>query len=310
MRTSANLLPLEGGGDSPQASGWGWSSRAKALPVETTPTRRASRVEPPPASGRGVLALALLLATTSLAAAPARVASLNLCSDELALALAAPGQLVSVSRLGADARETPLAGRAAGLHRNRGRVTDVIGLAPDLVLASGGDPAAAATARRLGIRAVELPQPQTIADIEANIRTVATALGRQPQGSALIAAMRRDLGPLPAASTPALLVAGGGFVAGNDGLSARLLRHAGLAEQATPRGRVSIEGLLLRPPRVLVISRYHPGEASANAAWLDHPALRRLPAYVRRLETDGRRWTCLGPGIAPEIARLRAALAE
>jgi iron complex transport system substrate-binding protein len=108
----------------------------------------------------------------------------------------------------------------------------------------------------------------------------------------------------------ALLVAGGGFVAGDKGLSATLLRHAGLAEQATPRGRVSIEGLLLRPPRVLVISRYHPGELSANAAWLDHPALRRLPAGIRRVETDGRRWTCLGAGVAPEIARLRAVLAR
>ncbi len=121
--------------------------------------------------------------------------------------------------------------------------------------------------------------------------------------------MRRDLGPVPAQTTPALLVAGGGFVAGDKGLSAVMLRHAGLAEQATPRGRVSIEGLLLRPPRVLVISRYHPGETSANAAWAEHPALRRLPAGVRRIATDGRRWTCLGPGLAPEIARLRAALA-
>ncbi|KPF67425.1 hypothetical protein IP88_12260 [alpha proteobacterium AAP81b] len=178
------------------------------------------------------------------------------------------------------------------------------------MLTSGGDPAAAATARRLGIPAVELPQPQSIAAIEANIRSAAAALGRQPQGEALIAAMRRDLGAPAGQATPALLVAGGGFVAGDKGLSAVLLRHAGLAEQPTPRGRVSIEGLLLRPPQVLVISRYHPGERSANAAWLDHPALRRLPASVRIVETDGRRWTCLGPGVAAEIARLRSALAR
>ncbi len=243
------------------------------------------------------------------AAAPQRVASLNLCSDELALLLAAPGQLVSVSRLGADVRETPLAARAAGLHRNRGRVTDVVGLAPDLVLTSGGDPAAAATARRLGIPTVELPQPTDIAGIEANVRSVAAALDRRDAGEALVAAMRRDLGAAPAASTPALLVAGGGFVSGDTGLTATLLRRAGLAAQPVLRGRVSIEGLLLRPPPVLLLSRYHPGERSANAAWLEHPALRRLPAGVRSIETDGRRWTCAGPTLAPEIARLRALVA-
>lgn len=213
--------------------------------------------------------------------------------------------MVSVSRLGADPRETVLADRAQGLATNRGRVTDVVALRPDLIITSAGDPNAAATARRLGIRTVELPQPRTVMDIAGNIRTVATALGQMRRGGALVAALRVYFGQPPARQQPALLVAGGGFVAGADGLSAEALRHAGLAAQAVPRGRVSLERLLLAPPAVLLTSRYHPGEASANQAWLLHPALARLPTSVRQIATDGRRWTCMGPTLAPEIARLR-----
>lgn len=253
--------------------------------------------------------VALLVATPVVAAAPskvpARVASLNLCSDELVLLLAAPGQLVSVSRLGADADETALAGRATGLAVNRGRVTDVVGLAPDLVVTSGGDPNAAATARRLGLATLELPQPESLAEVRANVRLVAAALGRHAAGEAVIARMETALGG-PAAATPALLVSGGGLTIAPNGLAAEWLRHAGLVQQDVPRGQLSLERLLGRPPQVLVTARYRAGQTSLNQAWLQHPALKALPASVRRMETDGRAWTCLGPSLAPEIARLRA----
>lgn len=203
-----------------------------------------------------------------------------------------------------------LADRARGLATNRGRVTDVVALRPDLIITSAGDPNAAATARRLGIRTVELPQPRTLTDIAANIRTVAAALGQEARGQALGATVADNFGTVPIRQQPALLVAGGGFVAGANGLAAEALRHAGLAAQAVPRGRVSLERLLLAPPAVLVTSHYHPGEASANQAWLMHPALARLPGSVRQIVTDGRRWTCMGPTLAPEIARLRRQLAS
>ncbi|MDO9490377.1 MAG: ABC transporter substrate-binding protein, partial [Sphingomonadaceae bacterium] len=84
-----------------------------------------------------LVGLAALLASPA-TAAPQRVASLNLCTDELVLLLADKAQLASVTKLGADARETRLAHRAAGLHRNNGRMESVAGLVPDLVITGGG----------------------------------------------------------------------------------------------------------------------------------------------------------------------------
>ena len=253
-----------------------------------------------------MLAAALpVAATPPTGATPQRVVSLNLCSDELALSLAAPGQLVGVSRLGADPDETSLAARASGLSINRGRVTDVIGLAPDLVLTSGGDPNAAATARRLGIAALEVPEPRSLADVRANIRRVAAALGRAPAGEALIAEMATQLGTPETHPTAALLVGGGGLTISPHGLAAAYLRQAGLVQQDVPRGQISLERLLSNPPQLLVISNYRSAQYSGNQNWLAHPALAHLPARTRRIETDGRAWTCLGPPLAAEIARLR-----
>lgn len=257
-----------------------------------------------------VLAALLVALATPVVAAPQRVASLNLCSDEYVLLLAAPGQLVSVSRLGADAQESALAARAAGLHRNRGRITDVVALTPDLVLTSSGDPNAGASARRLGITVVELPQPQTLEDVRANIRRAGAALDRGAAAEAAVGAFDAALGPLSAGPVPTLLVSGGGLTIAPDGLAARYLRHAGLAQQNVPRGSISLERLLADPPAVLVTGDYHPGQMSLNQSWLAHPALAALPGRVRRLHTDGRVWTCLGPSLAPEIARLRKAVAR
>lgn len=254
------------------------------------------------------LGLATLIASPA-AAAPQRVASLNLCTDELALLLAAPGQLASVTFLGADPNETPVAPRAAGLHRNNGRMESVAALVPDLVLTGGGaNRYAAEMARRLGTRVVDVPPPTSLAEVRRNIRTVAKALGRGRQGEALIATMNARLGPAPTRQRPAVLLSGGGYTVRTDSLAAELARHAGLAQQAYVDERVALERLIANPPQVIVVTSYRAGQASLHQMWLAHPALKRLPASTRMIEIDGRSWTCLGPLVANDIARLRMRL--
>ena len=254
------------------------------------------------------LGLAALVAAPA-GAAPQRVASLNLCTDELALLLAAPGQLASVTFLGADRNETPVAPRAAGLHRNNGRMESVAALAPDLVLTGGGaNRYAAEMARRLGTRVVDVPPPTSLAGIRRNIRTVAKALGRVRPGEALIAKMNAQLGPLPARQQAAVLLSGGGYTVRTDSLAAQLARHAGLSQQAYPDERVALERLIADPPEVIVVTSYRAGQASLHQMWLAHPALKRLPSSTRMIEVDGRAWTCLGPLVAGDIATLRARL--
>ena len=114
-------------------------------------------------------ASALLLA----ASAAARVASLNLCTDDSLLLVARPSQDVSVSYLSQDPLESPLWRVARRYKGNRGSIEDVITAKPTLLLTmGGGGRATSLIAKRLGIRAVDLPYADNLAQVEQNLRIV------------------------------------------------------------------------------------------------------------------------------------------
>jgi iron complex transport system substrate-binding protein len=239
-------------------------------------------------------------------AAPRRVASLNLCTDELLLMLGDPGQIVSVTHLAQQPAETRLWRDARRYRRNDGSLVSVAGLRPDLVLTMGGgarDRGRIAT--RLGIRVLDLPYPQSLADIEQAVRTVSAALGRAPAGAALIARIDRLKATRPASAADTIWLGGGGRTVAAAGLAAQWMALAGLRQRAVRGDRVSLEQLLVRPPSVLLRSDYRSGQYSSEQRWLSHPLARRAQG-ARNVATDGRPWTCMGPALIAEIERLRS----
>ena len=85
---------------------------------------------------RSIIAALLFTAVANVApAAPLRIASLNLCADELVLRLAAPGTVKSVTWLARDPGLSNVAALAQTVPVNRGVAEDVVPLAPDLVIA-------------------------------------------------------------------------------------------------------------------------------------------------------------------------------
>ncbi len=252
---------------------------------------------------RAAAALLLLMAAPA-AAKPLRVASLNLCTDEMLLLAARPGQIASISRLGADADETPLAARASGLPTNNGQIAAVLHQRPDLVLTMGASPQQTALARRLGLRLVALPYPASPADVAAQMQQVAALIGNPAAGQAFARNVQRLADTRPAATTDALMIGGGGLAPAMGGLAAGWLRLAGLQQRQS--GPVAMEALLADPPPVLLLSRYRPGQYSQPQAWVSHPALARISS--RRLPVDGRAFLCGGAAMPAEIRRLKASL--
>lgn len=254
--------------------------------------------------------IALAAPAAAAQAAPQRVASLNLCTDELLLLLAAPEQIASVTHLSQSAAETPLWQKARRYRRNDGSLVSVAPLRPDLVLTMGGGGRdRVRIAGRLGIRTLDLPYPQTIADIEASIGSVASALGREAAAAPLlarIAALRRAAPPRGA---DALWLGGGGRTLGAQSLGAGWMALAGLRQRPVTGDKVSLETLLVAPPSVLLRSDYRAGQFSSEQRWLSHPLARNVRAG-RTVRTDGRLWTCMGPLMAGEVARLRKALGQ
>ena len=237
----------------------------------------------------------------------ASVASLNLCTDEYLLLLARPAEVASVSFLSHDPQESPLWRSARRHHSNRGSIEEVLARRPRVVLTmGGGGRATRLLARRLRIRPVEIVSPESLEDVAANLKTVAAALSDPRRAWPWLAKLERLQRTRPAAARDAVWLSSGGLTLAPGTIGSQWLRLAGLEQRALPGGRASLETLLVRPPAVLVRSRYRSAQVSSGARWLDHPIVRN--AKAQRLATDGRAWTCMGPLMIGEIERLRARL--
>lgn len=251
------------------------------------------------------MAPAIALAAAPVAPPPPRAASLNLCTDELLLALARPGQAASITHLSRSRAEVPWWRAAQNVPANDGSLLSVAALRPDVVLTMGGGARdRAAIARRLGMRVIDLPFPQSIADVKASIARVAAALERPGAGAALTGRIADLERTRPARAIDALWLSGGGQTLPAAGLGAQWMRLVGLRQRAMRGNRVSLEDMLLAPPQLLLRSDYRAGQYSSQQKWLSHPLANRTQGLPAR-RTDGRVWTCMGPSMIAEIERLR-----
>lgn len=231
-----------------------------------------------------------------------RVASINLCTDEYLLLLAKPQEIASVSRLAKDRNESPLWRVAAPYPANRGSIESLVSTRPTLLLTmGGGGKSTAALAQRMGIKVVDLPYPATIADVEANMVKVATALGDQNRASAWRTRLHRLSPSIGQRDT--IFIAGGGLTVTKGSLADQWMQRGGFDQRSLRGGRVSLETLAVRPPAILLRSNYRAGQRSQGQAWLAHPLAN--PKQSRIIETDGRVWTCAGPMMLNEIQRLQ-----
>ena len=256
-----------------------------------------------------VAAAALIAAVLPAAAAPQRVVSMNLCSDQLAMMLAAPGQLISVTRLAQDPRLSPMAGQAAAFRANTGRAEEIYLMRPDLVIAGTyTPPATVAMLRRLGLRVEILPPAENFDAIRTEITRMGTLLGRKDAARALLARFDADLA---AARSPddrgrAALYYANGFTSGPDTLAGAILDAAGYANIAAGHGIAAttplpLELLVMAHPDQLITGAKWPGQSQGEAI-LDHPALAAAaPAKVRLTDPH---WTCGTPFVTRAIRSL------
>jgi iron complex transport system substrate-binding protein len=246
-----------------------------------------------------------MFAEATWAAPPARVASLNLCTDELLLALAASGQINSLTHLSHDRRESAYWKAAQAYPSNDGTILSVAQDRPDLIVTMGGSGRdTAALAAAIGARLVDLPFPARFDDVLTGITMLADALGRRDRGAALIARIRAFAASAPRNRTPAIFIDSGGRSLTQNGAGAEWLAMAGLHQLTLAGDRLDREQLLRLPPLTLVVSNYRADQYSRSAL----VPIRRVRDH--RVATDGRRWTCMGPSLIPEIERLRRGAAR
>lgn len=267
---------------------------------------RPSRIIP-------LLAALVLTGAAAMAEAPKRVVSINLCTDQLALLLAAPGQIVSLSRLSHDADSSSMAAAARAYPTNGSGAEEVYLLNPDLVLAGTFTaPTTVQMLRDLGIR-VELFSPaRSLADVPDRIAQMGAALGRAAEAEAMIGAFRAELARLSAAPERrprAALYYVNSYTLGNRTLAGDILRAAGFDNVAAEAGleqggTLALEHLILLAPEVIVSGRDYPGQARAEEV-LSHPALRALPGTRVAGTLTDRDWICGTPLVLGAVEKMR-----
>jgi len=254
--------------------------------------------------------LALLLAVFPAAAepvSPQRVVSINLCADELLLALAEPQQIAALSPYSVDPKLSFMAPQAVRFRHDASEAETVIGLNPDLVLAGRFTKRATRDMlTRLGYRVVLLDSARSIDASLAQIGEIAALLGQPERGAALAsrieAARRRAASTASPARPSAVVYQRRGYVTGAETMTAELLAIAGFRNDAAALtggsgGFVSLERLVAKRPDYLVVAAPAVSPEDQGAALLAHPALAELYPPERRIVLPERLTVCGGPSL-------------
>ncbi|GLK75516.1 cobalamin ABC transporter substrate-binding protein [Methylopila jiangsuensis] len=256
---------------------------------------------------RGLLLAFGLLAAAPAAAAPARVVSINLCTDDLLIRLGDPSQVAGVTWLSTLSAGSNVAEQARGVPSTHGFAEEVIGLRPDLVLAGRyTSRQSVAVLRRIGVPVVDADAPRTLDGVREEIRRVAQAIGHADRGEAMIAELDRRMSRPVAAREPKLRAAvlrPNGFSAGPGSLIDDLMRRAGLVNvvaelELDNYGQLPLELVIAKGIDALIVDGARAGPPAMATEMLRHPVLRRLGDRVKIVRVPPKLWTCYGPSLA------------
>lgn len=260
------------------------------------------------------IVLALLWAATGAFAGPSRVVSMNLCTDQLAMLLAAPGQLASVSYIARDTRASAMADAAMAYPINHGLAEEIYLLQPDLVIAGAySTPATTDMLRRLGVPVVVFQPASSLQDVRARILKMGQVLNREEAARELLADYDQRLAKLGQAGPEApraALYAANGFTSGSMTLAGRILRAAGLRNVAVElgyarSGHMPLELLAMSAPELLIGTSPYP-RASRSEDNLAHPVVRQLAARSGAGQIRDADWVCGTPHVLRAVEALAA----
>ncbi|AYJ85993.1 ABC transporter substrate-binding protein [Sphingomonas paeninsulae] len=251
---------------------------------------------------------ALLLMASAPVSVPSRIVSNNPCIDAILAEVAAPAQIAAISHYSNNPRATSVDLKWARRFRTIGDTAEeVLMMHPDLFLT--GIPAPTATTwavKRANIRTVSVGVANTIAENQAQIMTIAEAVGNRAAGVKLVA--RIDAAVRDARATtkiPALIWQGGGLVPGQDSLASEMLKLSGFRNMGAAYGLVGwgtlpLEPVIMNPPRVVLSSGGNERDMVQR-----HSALARLKGRTTLADFPEDMLFCGGPTIIRAMARLK-----
>ncbi|WP_404338338.1 ABC transporter substrate-binding protein [Sphingomonas sp. MMS12-HWE2-04] len=241
--------------------------------------------------------------------------SVNVCTDQLVLALLPPERITSVTWLSRDRGTSLMAAEAGRVGVNYGMAEEVIREKPDLVIASPfSAPALRGMLKRLGYPMIEIGAANSFDEIRAFTRQVAAAVGEPARGEALIAEMDRKLAALARAPHATYRVAAWdrlGFGAGKGTLQGAIFEAAGAYNIAADPptsgyGHPDAEVLLEAAPPLLIQGAPDVPQPSLGDDIEQHRVIRRFwTRQGRLLNIPQAYYVCGAPQVADVVEQLR-----
>jgi len=256
-------------------------------------------------------------------AIPQRIASLNLCTDQMLLMLVPRARIASVTDWAARPESSYMAQAAIGIPVNYAQAEAVLPQHPDLVIAGEyNDVAMLHLLRQLGYRVEVVRVPQNLEQAREFVLHFGELVGAQANAQKLVAQMDKQLRELDvrvnainknsSTSLPlAAVYAPNGMTPGRNTVMAEILRRAGFRNLASELGingygQLALERLLIAKPDALIFEATADASSGGSIAhsYLHHPALQSILQHAPSVTIPPPLSECVGPMTIAAIERL------
>jgi iron complex transport system substrate-binding protein len=254
----------------------------------------------------------------ALAASLPRIASMNVCTDQLLIPLADPEQILGLSRFSRDAWQSFAADDARRYPILSGGAEDILVLRPDIVVASLFDKRSTRELlKEKGLHLAEFAVPRNLDEVKAQIREMGEIAGHPDRAAAEIArldaAIARARRAVAVKRHSVLPLSRRGWVSGSDSLVSSLLTETGLFNAAGDLGvgtggYASLEAIVSLKPDFILVSEAGDRAEDDGRAFLLHPALERFYPPNKRIVIPERLTVCGGVMLAEALDVLVAEL--
>ena len=252
---------------------------------------------------------------------PKRIASINLCTDQLLFEIAEPNKIISITYLSLDPEISNHPKRAKKYRVNHGLAEEIVHLNPDLILAGKySSLSATKILRKLGFEVAEFEPAVSIDGIYKNIERLSNLIGRPNIGRKLIQKIKHKFNPnnmeKHAKKPTAVIFKARGFTLGKNSLANEVVLHSGLINIAQDKIRGSfdympLEQLIALNPDLIITDAFKENSPSLSQNLLKHPALGKITQIGSRENhpnvavIPARYWNCGNSFITHALAQLK-----